>query len=93
MFINHPLYKKAYLHYEIEQICQSFCLKLELENPTIQVTFKKNIIVLTIKLSSSSEATALKLKEYDLFELIESSLKEKSLWDEEKEMSLMVKLK
>lgn len=93
MFINHPLYKKAYLHYEIEQICQKFCLSIELENPIIQVTFKKNIIVLTIKLSSSSEATGLKLKEYDLFELIEETLKEKSLWDEAKEMSLIVKLK
>jgi hypothetical protein len=93
MFINHPLYKKAYLHYEIEQICQNFCLKLELENPVIQVTFKKNIIVLTIKLNSSSEGTALKLKEYDLFEKIEETLKEKSLWDEGREISLVVKLK
>ena len=92
MILNHPIYKKAYLHHEIEQVTKAFCESKNVHSAVIQILIKSDKMVITIKTSSSGEATALKLVQDELFTSLEQILTEKKLW-EEKDLVLIVKLK
>jgi hypothetical protein len=92
MILNHPIYKKAYLHHEIGQATESFCKLRQVDNVIIQINLKVDRVIIIIKTSSSSEATVLKLSQNQLFETIEQVLTEKKLW-EGKSLELQVKLK
>ncbi len=92
MLLNHPIYKKAYLHHEIEQVVITFCKNLGIEDVVVQIALKPDKIVLTLKTASSGEASALMLSKATLFEEIEQVLTEKKLW-EGKDLSMGVRLK
>ena len=92
MILNHPIYKKAYLHYEIEQVTKVFCESKNVKSALLQILMKSDKIVITIKTSSSGEATALKQVQNELFESLEQILTDKKLW-EGKDLVLIVKLK
>jgi len=92
MIFNHPIYKKAYLHHEIEQIVTTFCQRIGVSQVVVQIVLKTDKIVLTLKTSSSGEATALMLAKSELFEELERVLTEKKLWAG-KELCLGVRLK
>jgi hypothetical protein len=92
MFIDHPLYKQAYLVHEIESASLDFCKSKTYSSPIIQTLLKKNLIKITIKLDSSAETTDLKLNDSEYLEYIKTHLEQKKLWNGDS-LELVVKLK